>query len=53
LQRKRAAPVFVTGSPSRERVWRRVAEIIPMATAVQEITLSPARDIPFSRVAGV
>jgi hypothetical protein len=37
----------------RERVWRGVAEIIPMATAVQEITLSPARDIPFSRVAGV
>jgi hypothetical protein len=53
LQRKRAAPVFVTGSKPRERVWRRVAEIIPMATAVQEITLSPARDIPFSRVAGV
>ena len=49
-QRKRAAPVFVTGWKSRESLSAPVAETIPMATAVQKITLSSSRDIPFNKL---
>ena len=44
FQRKRAAPVFVTGWKPRESLSAPVAETIPMATAVQKITLSSSRD---------
>ena len=50
LQRKRAAPVFVTGWKPRESLSAPVAETIPMATAVQKITLSSSRDIPFNKL---
>src|SRR4029077_21010372 len=50
LQRKRAAPVFVTGWKPRESLSAPVAETIPMATTVQKITLSPSRDIPFNKL---
>ena len=50
LQRKRAAPVFVTGWKPRESLPAPVAEYIPMAIAVQKITLSSSRDIPFNRL---
>src|SRR5580700_8462114 len=49
-QRKRAAPVFVTGWKPRESLSAPVAETIPMATAIQKITLSSSRDIPFNRL---
>ena len=49
-QRKRAAPVFVTGWKSRESFSAPVAETIPMAPAVQKITLSSSRDIPFNKL---
>ena len=50
FQRKRAAPVFVTGWKPRESLSAPVAETIPMATAVQKITLSSSRDIPFNKL---
>jgi ParB family transcriptional regulator, chromosome partitioning protein len=54
FQRKRAARVFVTGWKPREReresLSAPVAETIPMATAVQKITLSSSRDIPFNEL---
>jgi hypothetical protein len=43
LQRKRAAPVFVTGWKPRESLSAPVAETFPMAPAVQKITLSSSR----------
>src|SRR5580700_10101412 len=49
-QRKRAAPVFVTGWKPRESLSAPVAETIPMATAIQKITLSTSRDIPFNKL---
>src|SRR5258708_5073042 len=49
-QRKRAAPVFVTGWKPRESLSAPVAETIPMAPAVQKITLSSSRDIPFNKL---
>jgi ParB family chromosome partitioning protein len=49
-QRKRAAPVFVTGWKPRESLSAPVAETIPMATAIQKITLSSSRDIPFNKL---
>ena len=42
--------VFVTGWKPRESLSAPVAEIIPMATAVQKITLSASRDIPFNKL---
>src|SRR5580704_12759973 len=50
FQRKRAAPVFVTGWKPRESLSAPVAETIPMATTVQKITLSSSRDIPFNKL---
>src|ERR1700726_3461809 len=50
LQRKRAAPVFVTGWKPRESLSAPVAETIPMAPAVQKIILSSSRDIPFNKL---
>src|SRR5579871_2457665 len=50
LQRKRAAPVFVTGWKPRESLSAPVAETFPMAPAVQKITLSSSRDIPFNKL---
>ena len=50
FQRKRAAPVFVTGWKLRESLSAPVAETIQMATAVQKITLSSSRDIPFNKL---
>ena len=50
FQRKRAAPVFVTGWKPRESLSAPVAETIPMATAVHKITLSSSRDIPFNKL---
>jgi ParB family chromosome partitioning protein len=50
FQRKRAAPVFVTGWKPRESLSAPVAETIPMAPAVQKITLSSSRDIPFNKL---
>jgi ParB family chromosome partitioning protein len=50
FQRKRAAPVFVTGWKPRESLSAPVAENIQMATAVQKITLSSSRDIPFNKL---
>ena len=47
---ERAAPVFVTGWKPRESLSAPVAETIPMATAVQKITLSSSRDIPFNKL---
>ena len=47
--RKRAALRFVTGSGSREGS-RPVAETTTMAPAVQKLTLSPSRDIPFNKL---
>ena len=49
-ERKRAAPVFVTGWKPRESLSAPVAETIPMATAIQKITLSSSRDIPFNKL---
>jgi ParB family chromosome partitioning protein len=51
LQRKRAALRFVTGL-ARERGSRRPSRrwLTPMATAVQKITLSSSRDIPFNKL---
>ena len=49
-QRKRAAPVFVTGWRPRESLSAPVAETIPMAAAVQKITLSSSRDIPSNKL---
>jgi len=49
-ERKRAAPVFVTGWKPRESLPAPVAETTPMATAVQKITLSSSRDIPFNKL---
>src|ERR1700691_4373757 len=50
FQRKRAAPVFVTGWKPRESLSAPVAETIPMAPAVRKITLSASRDIPFNKL---
>src|ERR1700741_2081787 len=50
IQRKRAAPVFVTGWKPRESLSAPVAETIPMAPTVQKITLSSSRDIPFNKL---
>ena len=49
-KRKRAAPVsWRVGG--RERVsWPPAAETTPMATAIQKITLSSSRDIPFNKL---
>ena len=47
---KRAAPVFVTGWRSREVSRPPVAETIDMASAIQKITLSASRDIPFNKL---
>src|ERR1700728_3357941 len=49
-ERKRAARVFATGWKSRESLSAPVAEITDMATAVQKITLSASRDIPFNKL---
>src|SRR5258708_21468015 len=49
-QRKRVAPVLVTGWKPRESLSAPVAETIPMATTVQKITLSSSRDIPFNKL---
>src|SRR5580658_8590902 len=49
-QRKWAAPVFVTGWRPRESLSAPVAETIPMAAAVQKITLSSSRDIPLNKL---
>jgi ParB family chromosome partitioning protein len=49
-ERKRAAPVFVTGRKPRESLPAPVAEYIPMASAVQKITLSASRDIPLNKL---
>ena len=49
-QRKRAARVFVTGWRPRESLSAPVAETIPMAAAVQKITLSSSRDIPLNKL---
>jgi ParB family chromosome partitioning protein len=48
LQSERAAPCFVTSFMPRESLSALVAEYHPMANAVQKITLSPSRDIPFN-----
>ena len=40
----------MTGSRSRERLSAPVAEKTPMANAVQKISLSPSRDIPFNKL---
>jgi ParB family chromosome partitioning protein len=50
FQRKRTAPLFVTGWKPRESLSAPVVETIPMATAVQKITLSSSRDIPFNKL---
>src|ERR1700734_374437 len=50
FERKRAAPAFATGWKSRESLSAPVAEITDMATAVQKITLSASRDIPFNKL---
>ena len=50
FERKRAAPVFATGWKSRESLSAPVAEITDMPTAVQKITLSASRDIPFNKL---
>jgi hypothetical protein len=49
-ERKRAAPVCVTGWKPRESLSAPVAETMPMATAVSKITLSSWRDIPFNKL---
>lgn len=47
LQRKRAAPIFVTGWKPRESLSAPVAEKNPMT---QKITLSSSRDIPLNKL---
>ena len=47
---KRAAPVFVTGWRSRESLSAARRGDTDMATAVQKITLSASRDIPFNKL---
>lgn len=42
--------ISVTGWKSRGRLSAPVAETTPMATAVQKITLSSSRDIPFNKL---
>jgi ParB family chromosome partitioning protein len=50
FESKRAAPAFATGWKSRESLPAPVAEITDMAIAVQKITLSASRDIPFNKL---
>jgi hypothetical protein len=50
-ERKRVEPIFVTGWRSRERLPAARRGVRNMATAIQKITLSSARDIPFNKLA--
>ncbi len=50
-QRGRGARGFRDGlKAEREALWPPVTETIPMAAAVQKITLSSSRDIPFNKL---
>ena len=49
-KRKRAAPVFATGWKSRESLSAARRGDTDMATAIQKITLSASRDIPFNKL---
>ena len=49
-ERERKAAVFCDGLEPRERLSAPVTETTEMATAVQKITLSASRDIPFNKL---